>query len=169
VSAVIEYLQGRGAAFTVLPTPQAETSLETAKAHDVPASELAQTVVMNYRYGFAMMIMPVGAELDLRLAQAALDDPDARRATHREVVAHFAGMDATCIPPLGLYFLTPMWVDPEIAGREQISFAAGKPSLIIRMRSADLFRDEPYVVTAISISGGTGATVSVPDVAADIA
>ncbi|MEA2522232.1 MAG: Ala-tRNA(Pro) deacylase [Actinomycetota bacterium] len=165
MSAIIEYLQGRGVAFTVLPTPQSETALETAQAHDVPASELVQTVVMNYRYGFAMMIMPLDAELNLFLVQAALDDPDARRATHREVVAHFTGMDATCIPPLGLYFLTPMWVDTEIAGREQIVFAAGKPSLLIRMRSADLFRDEPYVVTSIATSG---STVNVPDVA-DIA
>jgi prolyl-tRNA editing enzyme YbaK/EbsC (Cys-tRNA(Pro) deacylase) len=168
VSVIIEYLQGRGVAFTVLPTPQSETALETAKAHAVPASELAQTVVVNYRFGFAMMIMPVEAELNLFLAQEALDDPDARRATHREVVTHFAGMDATCIPPLGLYFLAPMWVDPEIAGREQITFAAGKPSLLIRMRSADLFRDEPYVVTGISTSQQTDATVNVPDVA-DIA
>lgn len=150
MSAIIEYLQGKGVAFTVLPTPQSESALDTVRAHGVSPSELARTVVMNYRYGFAMMVIPADAEFNLYLAQTALDDPGAREATQREIAAHFAGLDASSIPPLGLYFLAPMWVDPEIADREQVAFAAGKPSLVIRMSRPELFRDDPFVITPLT-------------------
>ncbi|MEP7060151.1 MAG: YbaK/EbsC family protein [Actinomycetota bacterium] len=170
MSAIIEYLQGKGVAFTILPTPQAVTSLETVRAHGASDAELARTVVMNYRFGFALMIIPDEAELNPYLAQAALDDPDARLASQREVDGHFAGMDSRSIPPLGLYFLTPMWIDPKVAELQYVTFAAGKASLVIRMRGADLFRDDPFVVTPLTgASTPAETTISVPDVAADIA
>jgi prolyl-tRNA editing enzyme YbaK/EbsC (Cys-tRNA(Pro) deacylase) len=170
VSAIIEYLQGKGVAFTVLPTPQSESTLDTVRAHGVPAAELVRTVVMSYRFGFAIMVIPVEAELDATLVQAALDDPDAREATLREIAAHFEGLDAASIPPLGLYFLAPMWVDSSVADREQIAFGAGKPSLVIRMSGSDLFRDDPFVITPlIGRSAGGALADGAPVVAADIA
>ena len=170
MSEIIEYLQGRGVAFTVLPRPQSDSALDTVRAHAVPPEELARTVVMQYRYGFAMMVIPAGAELNLSLAQAALDDLDAREATLREIDAQFAGTDGSCVPPLGLYFLAPMWVDPEIANRDQVAFAAGKPSLVIRMSRADLFRDDPFVITPLTgVSAQAEPAEDAPRVVADIA
>jgi prolyl-tRNA editing enzyme YbaK/EbsC (Cys-tRNA(Pro) deacylase) len=168
VSAIIEYLRGKGVAFTVLPMPQSESALDTVREHGVATADLARTVVMNYRYGFAMMVIPAEAELNPRLAQTALDDPDAREATIREIAAHFAGLEASCIPPLGLYFLAPMWVDPEVANSEQVAFAAGKPSLVIRMSRIDLFRDDPFVITPLT-GLPAQAELEAPAVAAEIA
>lgn len=150
MSAIIEYLQGKGVAFTVLPAPQSDSALDTVRAHGVPTAQLARTVVMNYRYGFALMVIPAESVLNPYLVQTALDDPDAREATLREIAAHFAGLDAACIPPLGLYFLAPMWVDPQVADLAQVAFAAGKPSLVIKMRGSDLFRDDPFVITPLT-------------------
>ncbi len=169
MSAFIEYLQGRGVAFTVLPRPQSDSALDTIRAHGVPAGDLARTVVMHYRYGFAMMVIPAEAELNLSLAQTALDDLDAREATLREIHAQFAGTDGSCVPPLGLYFLAPMWVDPEIAGRDQVAFAAGKPSLVIRMSRADLFRDDPFVITPLTGVAQAKLAEDATAVVADIA
>ena len=170
MSAIIEYLQGKGMAFTVLTAPQSDSALDTIRAHGVPPTELARTVVMNYRFGFAMMVIQAEAELNPYLAQTALDDPDAREATLREVAAHFAGLDASCIPPLGLFFLAPMWVDPKIADRRQVAFAAGKPSLVIRMSGTDLFRDDPFVITPLtSESAQAELSQDAPAVAAEIA
>jgi prolyl-tRNA editing enzyme YbaK/EbsC (Cys-tRNA(Pro) deacylase) len=170
VSTIIEYLQGRGVAFTVLPTPQSESALDTVRGHSVPVEELAKVVPMSYRYGSAMMVIPAHASLDVALAQAALDDPDAQPATLRELATHFSGFDPANIPPLGLYFLAPMWVDPEVAGREYIAFAAGRPSLVIRMNRADLFRDDPFVVTPLSVVDVNTPAADDPAVpAADIA
>ena len=170
MSDIIEYLQGRGVAFTVLPRPQSDSALDTVRTHAVPPEELARTVVMQYRYGFAMMVIPAGAKLNLSLAQAALDDLDAREATRREIHAQFAGTVGSCVPPLGLYFLAPMWVDPEIANRDQVAFAAGKPSLVIRMSRADLFRDDPFVITPLTgVSAQAAPGEDAPRVVADIA
>ncbi|MEA2581495.1 MAG: Ala-tRNA(Pro) deacylase [Actinomycetota bacterium] len=169
MSAIIEYLQGKGVAFTVLPSPQSDSALDTIQAHGVPAAELARTVVMTYRFGFALMVIPTEAELDLHLAQIAMDDPEAREASLREIAAHFEKLDAACIPPLGLYFLAPMWVDPEIAHRDQIAFAAGRPSLVIRMSRSDLFRDDPFVITPLTVPSAEAEAVDTPPVTAEIA
>jgi prolyl-tRNA editing enzyme YbaK/EbsC (Cys-tRNA(Pro) deacylase) len=169
VSAIIEYLQGKGVAFTVLPSPQSDSALDTIQAHGVPTAELARTVVMAYRFGFALMVIPTEAELAPQLVQIALDDPEAREATLREIAAHFEKLEAACIPPLGLYFLAPMWVDPEIAHRDQIAFAAGKPSLVIRMSRSDLFRDDPFVITPLTDASSTAERADGPTVRAEIA
>lgn len=150
MSVIIEYLQGKGVAFTVLPSPESESALDTVRAHGVSTAELARTVVMSYRFGFAMLVIPAEGEIDLDLARTALGDPDAREATPREIAAHFAGLDISCIPPLGLYFLAPMWVDPQVADLGQVAFAAGKPSLVLRMAGSDLFRDDPFVITPLT-------------------
>lgn len=170
MSVIIEYLQGKGVAFTVLPSPESGSALDTVSAHGVSTAELARTVVMNYRFGFAMMVIPAEDELDLHLARTALGDPDAREATLREIATHFAGLDGSCIPPLGLYFLAPMWVDPQVANLAQIAFAAGKPSLVLRMAGSDLFRDDPFVITPLagqSVQAELGRDV--PAVTAEIA
>lgn len=166
MSAIIEYLQGKGVAFTVLPTPQSGSTMDTARAHDVAAAEVVRTVVMQYRYGFALMVIPAEAEFNHYLAQTALDDPGAREATDREIAAHFSGLEPENIPPLGLYFLSPMWMDPQVAELERVTFPAGRSSLLIQMERTDLFRDDPFVITPLT---GTSAQAELDGAAPAVA
>jgi hypothetical protein len=58
MSHVFDYLQGRGAVFTVIPHPDAETA---AGAHALPFSEeeVVKTVVVMADFGPALMVVPV--------------------------------------------------------------------------------------------------------------
>ena len=43
-----------------------------------------------------------------------------------------------------------MYVDAEVARRDAVVFAAGRPSLAIRMLTKDLFREPPVVVAPLT-------------------
>jgi Uncharacterized conserved protein len=148
----MEYLQGRGVAFLVLPNPAAEYAEDTARKHGFPVEEVVKTVVINGRYGHALMVIPAGQELDLDLAEEALADPEARPANERDLARTFPDYQPGSLPPLGLFFLAPMYVDPSVAKREAVVFAAGRASLAIRMLTRDLFRDDPVVIAPLTKS-----------------
>ncbi len=146
----MEYLQGRGVAFLVLPNATSEHAEDTARKHGFPVDEVVKTVVINGRYGHALLVIPASQEVDMDLAKEALGDPEARPANDRDLARTFPDYQAGSLPPLGLFFMAPMYVDPEVANREAVVFAAGRASLAIRMLTRDLFRDDPVVIAPLT-------------------
>lgn len=146
----MEYLQGRGVAFLVLPDPMAEMPEDAARKHGFPVDEVVKTVVMAGRFGHSLTVIPASRELDIDLAKAALDDPDARPASERDIARSFPDFENGSLPPLGLFFLAPLFVDPAVADREAVVFHVGRMSLAIRMQTHDLFRDDPFVVAPLT-------------------
>ena len=79
MSAVLDYLRGRGVAFLVLPDPDSSSAEDTAERHDVDRADMVRTVVMTNRFGHALMVVPWVRQLDVALARRAMNDPDAER------------------------------------------------------------------------------------------
>lgn len=150
MASVVEYLQGRGAPFLVLPCPEARRIEETAEMHGIAPAELVRTEVVIARSGPTLMVVPAGRFLDLEVAQKVLQDPGARPATHGELRSFAQDCDVNGIPPLSLYLLAPMVVDPAVADLPQLVFAAGRPSLLVCMQREDLFADDPFVVAPLT-------------------
>jgi len=150
VSTVLDYLLGRGTPFLVLPHPDAMTAEETAASHDVALEELVRTEIVVGRMGPSLMVVPAARYLRIELAQDALQDPGARLATHAEIRAIAPGCDLGGVPPLSLYLLAPMFVDPAVAELKQVVFTAGRRSVLVCMERAELFRDDPYVVVPLT-------------------
>jgi prolyl-tRNA editing enzyme YbaK/EbsC (Cys-tRNA(Pro) deacylase) len=96
------------------------------------------------------MVVPADRYLDLDLAQRALQDPGARSATHTEIRALAPSCDIGAVPPSSLFVLAPMFVDPAVADRTQVVFPAGRNNVLVCMEREDLFRDDPYVVVALT-------------------
>lgn len=150
MSSVIDYLRGRGVAFLVLPDPDSTSVEDTAERHDVARSEVVRTVVLTNRFGHALMVVPWARQLDLALARRAMNDPDARRAGEDELEEKVPEFDAASWPPLGLFLLMPTFVDREVADMDQVVFPAGRPGTLICLQTAELFRDDPVVITALT-------------------
>ncbi len=150
MTAVLEYLQGRGVPFQVIPHQQTATSLAEAHLLGIPEDEVAKTIVVVASYGHALMVIPASRRLDLELVRDAVKDPEARLATERELQKAFPDYELGAIPPLGLFLLAPMYVDPSVMERESITFAAGRQDVSIRMSTGNLFRDDPVVITALT-------------------
>jgi prolyl-tRNA editing enzyme YbaK/EbsC (Cys-tRNA(Pro) deacylase) len=150
VSAVLDYLRGRGVAFLVMPDPDASVAEDTAERHEVPREEMVRTVVMTNRFGHALMVVPWTRQLDVTLARRAMNDPDAERTAEHELRATMPEFDPESWPPLGLYLLMPTFIDREVADREQVVFPAGKPGILLCLQTEELFRDDPVVITALT-------------------
>jgi prolyl-tRNA editing enzyme YbaK/EbsC (Cys-tRNA(Pro) deacylase) len=150
VSTVLDYLNGLGAPFLVLPRPGASTAEETATAHGVALAELVRTEVLMYEHGPALVVVPATGSLDMDLARATLDDPTTRRASTAEIRKVAVGCEPTSVPPLGLWLQAPMFVDTTVAELAQVVFAAGRPSLLVCMERDALFSDDPYAVAPLT-------------------
>jgi Ala-tRNA(Pro) deacylase len=155
---VMDYLQGRGVTFTVIPHPKAPTAAGEAHALHIREELVAKTVVIIANYGPALMVIPASRRLDLALAAEAVGDPDARLATERELERQFPDYELGALPPLSMMLLAPMYVDPAVAGRDEIVFAAGRQDVSIRMSTKDLFATDPVVVTPLTAESVAAST-----------
>ncbi len=157
---VLDYLQGRGVTFTVIPHRKAPTAVGEAHTMGISEDEIAKTVVVVANYGPALMVIPASLKLDMELVKQAVGDPEVRLATERELEKQFPDYELGALPPLSMLLLAPMYVDPAVADRGEIVFAAGRQDLSIRMKTADLFGTDPIVVTPLTIGSKNAAGAS---------
>jgi len=155
----LEYLRGRGVTFLVIshsdPRPADTAGPSGAHPHGLDPEDFVRTVVMVTSLGHALMVIPDLEELDLDLARTALRDPEARIAGSSELARSFPDYEPGAVPPQGLFFLAPMYVDPMVARRESVVFRAGSYRMSIAMSTQALFRDDPVVITPITTARRT--------------
>ncbi|MEX2274599.1 MAG: YbaK/EbsC family protein [Actinomycetota bacterium] len=150
----LEYMRGRGVTFLVIshgdPRPADAFEVRGAHPHGLDPDDFVRTVVMVTSLGHALMVLPDLEDLDVELARAALRDPEARIAGSTELARSFPDYEPGAVPPQGLFFLAPMYVDPAVARRESVVFRAGSYRMSIAMSTQALFRDDPVVITPIA-------------------
>jgi Ala-tRNA(Pro) deacylase len=147
---VLEYLQGRGQVFTVIPHARSPVAHGTARASHVPPELLVKTVVAISKDGPAVLVIPATRRLDLELLAAALGDPTARLATERELEQRFPDYELGALPPLSMLLLAPLYVDPAVLERHEIVFSAGRRDVSIKMSTSDLFDNDPVVLAPLT-------------------
>lgn len=145
---VLEYLQGRGQVFTVIPHPRTRPTNAPAP---IPAELLVRTEVVVANGGPAILVVPAAHTLDLDRLGEAVGDPEGRLASEFELRRQFPDYEVGTLPPLSMLLLAPMYVDPAVVERDEVVFAAGRRDLSIRMSTADLFGADPVVITPLTI------------------
>ena len=68
MSYVLDYLQGRGAEFTVIP--HQKTAVGEAQTLHLPEDQVVKTLVVIANYGPALMVVPASRRLDMEAAAA---------------------------------------------------------------------------------------------------
>jgi Ala-tRNA(Pro) deacylase len=148
VSAMMDYLQGRGVTFVVIP--HEDGAPDNIGPTTFSADDVVKTVVLATKLGHALCVIPDDRELELDLARAALRDAEARPATAAELERSFPDYEPGAVPPLGLFFLAPMYVDPAVIIKTSVVFRAGRHGISIAMSTKALFRDDPIVITSLT-------------------
>jgi Ala-tRNA(Pro) deacylase len=148
VSAMMDYLQGRGITFVVIP--HEDGAPDNIGPTTFSADDVVKTVVLVTTLGHALCVIPDDRELELDLARAALRDAEARPATAAELELSFPDYEPGAVPPLGLFFLAPMYVDPAVILKSSVVFRAGRHTVSIAMSTKGLFRDDPVVITPLT-------------------
>jgi prolyl-tRNA editing enzyme YbaK/EbsC (Cys-tRNA(Pro) deacylase) len=115
-----------------------------------PFEDFARTVLVIANRGPSLMVIPESSSLDMELVRAAVADPYAREATDVELRDAFSGYETGTLPPLSVLVRAPMYVDPKIARRRHVTFAAGRRDLCVRMTTRELFGDDPVVIVPLT-------------------
>lgn len=141
-----DYLNSRGAVYSVLKHQHTSSSLETAEAAHVPGDQLAKPVVLHDGKGYVMAVIPathkarlgVISQLMHRKLSMALED---------ELGALFKDCELGAVPAIGRAYDVEMVWDDSLATVPDIYFESGDHEILIHMLSKDfkqLMQDEPH-------------------------
>lgn len=143
------YLDGAGVVWEAREHPETMSSAEEARALGVDPDEVAKTLLLKDRSGYALAVIPGGHRLDMHKARAITGDTHTRLATEDEMESDFSDYDLGAVPPApGLVGLR-CFVDPLVKEREWIVFPAGTHTDSVRMKTADLLGLSEGTVTAL--------------------
>jgi Ala-tRNA(Pro) deacylase len=162
MSLITDYLTERRVAFQVVPHRRAFTSLQQARELGVAAEDVLKTVALWTGGKYVLAVVPASRRLELRRARQALEDPRARLASEAELQADFPGYELGALPPLGSLLGVLLLVDPEALDHELVVFAAGLETESVRVRSRELFRDEPLAVLPLTRQDGRASGKPIP-------
>jgi prolyl-tRNA editing enzyme YbaK/EbsC (Cys-tRNA(Pro) deacylase) len=151
---VAEHLQGKGVPFEPISHDRAYTSIDEARALGISADEVVKTVVLNTASGHALAVVPAPRRLAMPLVRTAVGDKNARFATEEELERDFPDHELGAFPPLGSLLGVPTFVDPEVLSHDTVVFAAGTQRESVRVKTADLFRDEPHTQAPLTRQTG---------------
>lgn len=150
MASVTDLLGKRGVPFESIPHETTYTSIEEARALGIAADEVVKAVLLVTSAGHALAVVPASRRLDMRLVHDALGDKRARLATEEELERDFPEIELGAMPPLGSLVGARTLVDPEVLQHDEVVFAAGKRTESVKVRTADLFRDEPHTVAPLT-------------------
>jgi Ala-tRNA(Pro) deacylase len=116
------------------------TARQVAAAENMPAHEIAKTVVYIGDNGMGMLVLPGDSIVDFGEVMRLLGLSVIRLATEPELTRAFQDCELGAMPPLGNLFGMPVLVDNAIAAELVIAFNAGTHMDVIHMSFAD-YRD----------------------------
>ena len=151
---VAEFLKTRGVPFEAIPHKRTYTSIDEARALGIAADEVVKTVVLDTASGHALAVLPASRRVDIRLVRAATGDAHVRLASEEELRRDFPHLELGAFPPLGSLLKVPTYVDPEVLTHDTVVFAAGSQNESVKVRTEDLFREEP--ITKAPLTKHTG-------------
>ncbi|MDX2154700.1 MAG: YbaK/EbsC family protein [Bryobacteraceae bacterium] len=117
--------------------PLAFTAREVAAAEHIPPREVAKTIVYFGDHGYGMAVLPGDFVVDLNELRAALDLTRARLATERELAGLFPQCELGAMPPVGVMFGMPVYVDSSLTRNQTIAFNGGTHRDVVILRYAD--------------------------------
>jgi Ala-tRNA(Pro) deacylase len=139
---LIRLLDDAGAAYELLGHAHTESALAEAQALDVPAAEVAKTLVVKTADGYLRAVLPASERIDLhRLREVHPGSPrKVHLATEDDLARDYPDFELGAVPPIGGSRHDPVVVDSCLAQRDSIVVEAGSHEQSLRIPVADLLR-----------------------------
>lgn len=134
------YLDKNTVRYQVLRHSPAYSAQEVAAKAHVSGWELAKTVIVKLDGMFAMAVLPASEQIDFEFFEEVTGAREIHLAEEDELLDLFPGCDLGAMPPFGNLYNMKVYVAPELAEDEHISFSAGSHTEIIRMAYEDFER-----------------------------
>ena len=135
--ALKEYLDREHIHYEVLPHPEAFRAAEIAHMLHTPEKEMAKVVIVKVDQRFVMTVLPASWNVDLRCLRDVFMADHVRLATEDELKDLFPDCELGAMPPFGILYGLPVFVDNSLTEDAEITFHAGTHSEAIRMRYMD--------------------------------
>lgn len=123
--------------YDVLPHPEAFRALAIARVLHTPEKEMAKVVIVKVENRFVMTVLPASWQVDVHRLRDVFLTNHVRLATEEEFKDLFPDCDLGAMPPFGILYGIPVYVDHSLTEDDEIVFQAGTHSEAIRMRYID--------------------------------
>jgi len=143
------FLREHGVAFRVMEHAPVSTSEEASRVRGTPIEAGAKALVLLAETRPVHVVLPAHRRVDNARLRAILGTRTLRFASPEELLS-LTGCAPGAVPPFGNLFGLPVFVDEELARREEIAFNAGENSVSILMRAEDFVRLSGAAVHALA-------------------
>ena len=127
-----QYLDRNGIVYDALPHAPTMSSLRTAKASHIPASELAKAVVLKKNGGYLLAVLPASQHLEWE-ALGNRFNQNVTLATEDEIAWLFPDCAPGAVPPFGDAYGIETVVDDSIAEQADIYLEGGDHATLIHL------------------------------------
>lgn len=131
-----DYLKANEVQFDLVRHSHSGSSMQTAKASDVPAERVAKAVVLEDGRHAVMAVLPASRRLELRELRAR-SSPELRLATETKLKYLFQDCEPGAVPPVGdAYGIETIW-DDSLMEQPDMYFEAGDHETLVHMKTRD--------------------------------
>jgi Ala-tRNA(Pro) deacylase len=143
-----EFLDRNHVRYEAIRHTTAYTAQEIASLTHIKGKELAKTVIVKTDGTLAMAVLPASYQIDLQLLKAAAGAKKVELATEAEFRARFPECETGAMPPFGLLYGMPVYVEESLTKDKDIAFNAGTHQELIRMAFDDYLKlVKPQIMT----------------------
>jgi Ala-tRNA(Pro) deacylase len=123
--------------YDILPHSATFRAVAVAQTLRVSEQEMAKVVIVKVKDRFVTLVLPATAKVDFQRLRKLFGTHRVRLATEEEITRLFPDCELGAMPPLGILYGLPVYVDQSLTGDEEIVFEGGTHSEAIRMRYWD--------------------------------
>lgn len=135
-----EFLDKNNIRYVIITHSRAYTTAAIGAITHIPGKELAKTVMVKIDGKLAMAVVPGSRHVDLRALAAGTGGKEAVIVSEPEFEAAFPDCELGAMPPFGVLYDLPVFVDERLREDEEIAFNAGSHRELVRMSYKDFER-----------------------------
>jgi len=144
-----QYLKQQGVRYEVLHHARAFTAQRIAQAEHIPGKMQVKVVMLRSGDQFCMAVLPAVAHVDVAAFSKVVGKP-CKLATETEFKDLFPDSEIGAMPPLGSFYMLPVYADDLLEEDDQIVMQAGTHTESVRIAWDDYLRLERPTLAQIS-------------------
>jgi Ala-tRNA(Pro) deacylase len=146
-----EFLDENNVEYVTISHSPAFTAQKVAASAHIPGKELAKTVMIKLDGKMAMAVLPASYQVDFQKLKAAAGAQRVELAGEEEFRDLFPNCEVGTMPPFGNLYDMNVFVESHLREDDEIAFAAGSHTELVRMSYADFERLVQPVVGRFSL------------------
>ncbi len=135
-----EFLDKNNIKYVVITHSRAFTAAAIGAITHIPGKEIAKTVMVKLDGNLAMVVVPGSRSVDLNALKAAVSAKTAMIVPEPEFSDSFPDCEVGAMPPFGVLYDLPVYVDEMLTKDDEIAFNAGSHRELVRLSYKDFER-----------------------------